>query len=770
MLTYADISAAIAEYDHNKGWISILLEPAHIKALRTYARNSRFPLSAADFVAVGKIILECQVSPTQTSFKTIEKLKGELPNFVTILHKNGLLSNDNLKIAMSFLSDLGDLGIGSLICKLDEVKLLNEDNLNVVFKLDKYRDLRDLVKYRDLVETLIAVAQANLLNVRTFTDVIAHRDVYNLSSIFNLLAKANLLTFDTLDAVLQNTSDHACFHLAVILNSLRVTGALNAINLASVLKHRSLSDLDSALRMTIDHPEPTIAGDEIDLIVKNPFPYHAAHFLHSYEYLKLFTPDHRYQILAHKNFFVVEEATKIMIEAELSTTENLTFVLAHPQSNYIAEAFVRLKHANVLTAENRASITVAENIEQLSKLLRRLHLSNILTQAAFDRLVTNPAFIESLAGCQLERLAAHQFTQAVFDTLFAHYNQANGNVAAAINRMNQYINRDVLDRNDANNQALNAAQNTHTASVHQTVSRSATALKQTYSTVIGNQVDVLIQQILAWSKTLDTSSSSTENSTQTALKRAAAQRAIARICGNDSLDGNYTDHTSQISTRQLLALIWHGIHDEHNRQGSLEDALQQLIEGLYEIQRGYNLDAHGKETNPHQNDLPICSAGTFNKLIEKMVGVLPQASIQMVTKQLASQKLPRVVYEVLINYLKSHPAREKIIDAIEAEDISVVWADIKKMIADKMFEEFGSLYQSKTDSDFINLIGSGVYVEMDDALLAKLKVPSPPTTPSLMATSSSLFHQSSSSSSTSSTSVSEASNDSEVRTKADMGR
>jgi hypothetical protein len=40
-------------------------------------------------------------------------------------------------------------------------------------------------------------------------------------------------------------------------------------------------------------------------------------------------------------------------------------------------------------------------------------------------------------------------------------------------------------------------------------------------------------------------------------------------------------------------LAFTAIHDETKRQGTLEDALALFVEGLYEIQRGDNLNEDG---------------------------------------------------------------------------------------------------------------------------------------------------------------------------------
>ena len=67
-----------------------------------------------------------------------------------------------------------------------------------------------------------------------------------------------------------------------------------------------------------------------------------------------------------------------------------------------------------------------------------------------------------------------------------------------------------------------------------------------------------------------------------------------------------------MNTLELLALSWLAVNDNGVRTGSFDDAKNQFIEGLYEIQRGYNLSEAGVDL--HGSDVFICSGGTFNKV------------------------------------------------------------------------------------------------------------------------------------------------------------
>lgn len=198
----------------------------------------------------------------------------------------------------------------------------------------------------------------------------------------------------------------------------------------------------------------------------------------------------------------------------------------------------------------------------------------------------------------------------------------------------------------------------------------------------------------------------------------AAKNCISRIA--DPVY-TFTDAGSDISLRELLALTFLAIHDDEERIGTVEYAKTQFVEGLCEIQRGYNLSEAGVDQGGE--DQFICSAGSFNKLIEKLQGIHPDCQIRFITTKTASFKLPIVVREEAMRYMKSlaNPntveelqAFTRLISQVKEDGVEVVWDQIKGKVADRMFDEFGSLYRDREDRSFTGLIESGEYVELPD--------------------------------------------------------
>ena len=256
-------------------------------------------------------------------------------------------------------------------------------------------------------------------------------------------------------------------------------------------------------------------------------------------------------------------------------------------------------------------------------------------------------------------------------------------------------------------QNINEAQSTHTSSVHRSVSDSARRLSDRYGEQLkGLHLDMTVDSITTYLSALPAG-----------LINDAAKRCLVRLI---EVQYVYTDTVSNVSTRQLLALSWLAIHDEELRIGSLEDALKQFVEGLYECQRGYNLSDTGID-HLALSDSHICVAGTFNKLVEKLAGIHPDVVIIFITSKLAGIKLPRLVKEEAERYLMETTNPKTASDFVsitsqlvllEKEGISAIWTFIKDKVSARLFEEFGSLYTNEKDQRFIDLIDSGLYTDL----------------------------------------------------------
>ena len=165
------------------------------------------------------------------------------------------------------------------------------------------------------------------------------------------------------------------------------------------------------------------------------------------------------------------------------------------------------------------------------------------------------------------------------------------------------------------------SQSTHTTSVHESVSDSAQALSDRYGQDVIN--DDVTNHISELKSNIEDFS---PNETITSHIHQAAKRGIDRL---ENLDTDFIDHKSQLSIKELITLTLLAGEDENYRLYSFNDYLENMILALYEIQRGYNIE-NGIDDMRDYDDI-ICLGGTFNKIIEKMVGILPDCHIVYIT-------------------------------------------------------------------------------------------------------------------------------------------
>jgi hypothetical protein len=498
------------------------------------------------------------------------------------------------------------------------------------------------------------------------------------------------------------------------------------------------------------------------------------HFMKSYRnsnrfnkfMIKLFLPE-GLGFIAFKQLRLV---TACLDEENIFTEENFNLLLSCDYPEQMLSQFKALNFLNIfgiLESDNRELLKFKRNPEEFAKILVELHQENILTREIKEVLKNHHAprqfsqnlIILSQSGLlnmqNIQLLQVHPYQQTIKNALLAlknaqildqiHLNslfdpnhhlllihRASETIwgripeARLARHWNQLLHsaREQLTYNRTHRleldttiqleifvdhillgnapppqsiQPINNAQSTHTASVHQSVSQSAIKLYQRYAHLIqGPELEHYIQKI---------------RDLILALPNQPIENKAAKNCINRITAPNYVfvDATSDVSIRQLLALSFIAIHDELNRQASLEDAIKQFILGLYEIQRGYNQD-------DIEDDSPICTAGTFNKLIEKLQSIHPDCQIHFISKELAALKLPKVVTSVLKNYLATHSLQTQAYENLKENGIEVLWHDLEPMIIESMFNEFGSLYHHREHPEFKALIANGIWIDISEIL------------------------------------------------------
>ncbi|HEY2567374.1 MAG TPA: hypothetical protein VGH95_06700 [Candidatus Aquirickettsiella sp.] len=293
----------------------------------------------------------------------------------------------------------------------------------------------------------------------------------------------------------------------------------------------------------------------------------------------------------------------------------------------------------------------------------------------------------------------YELTLPILDELIELIQQNNG-----IDLVRRHVNQLLGVRQGDAQHVVNPEQSTHTDSVHFSVSSSAQKLFNRYKNELSDQK---VREIL--NKISDDLANLPDSN-----KKEAAKKCVQRIA--EGSVGTYIDPDSQVSTKQLLILSHLARNDDKNRMGNLEDANKQFIDGLYEIQRGYNLSETGVD-NGQGADKPICSAGTFNKLMEKLHGIHSDVKLLFITKATAALKLPIIVREETHAYLtrlSNSKAINELIDQLQREGVEEIWGKIKPQVEARLFEEFKSLYDNKEDLRFTELVNFGIYAPLGD--------------------------------------------------------
>lgn len=245
---------------------------------------------------------------------------------------------------------------------------------------------------------------------------------------------------------------------------------------------------------------------------------------------------------------------------------------------------------------------------------------------------------------------------------------------------------------------INTKQSTHISSVDRTVAESIVRLKNRY----GGRLSVVEQEqflvdIAAWAQRLDI----------TDARANAAKRAVDSILNGPTI----THEETGVSLKELFVFCWMAIHDAFKRQTSIADALDLLQEGLYELQRGYNLSSQGVDLGG--DDEEVCEPGMFNKLVEKLVGIHSDVEINFITKEVASLKLNAVVKEVALSWYK---ANALLVNGMFNKTYAVepIWNKIREQVKQKMFEDFSSLFLSYDDPEFNAFIDAGIDADVSE--------------------------------------------------------
>jgi beta-phosphoglucomutase-like phosphatase (HAD superfamily) len=129
-------------------------------------------------------------------------------------------------------------------------------------------------------------------------------------------------------------------------------------------------------------------------------------------------------------------------------------------------------------------------------------------------------------------------------------------------------------------------------------------------------------------------------------------------------------------------------------------------------------------------DNPICAAGTFNKLMEKLSGIHADVQVDYITHELASFKFQKLAEEQAIRYLQSLTAAQTAEDYRQVKDLleqlkqdgslERIWDKMKARVQEEVWDEFKVAYAHRPDdARFLALIDNGQYLPSPDLSAVK---------------------------------------------------
>jgi len=637
---------------------------------------------------------------------------------------------------------------------------------------------------RELCDAIILLQKAQVLTQEVFSQIVLHPNLTILLTVLRWVDFIKLCNLENLMQILaypslQDLHDFL-YHLfwtdilgqekfsfllsyanpkklLEVLSRLRATGLGKAEYLRILLEHPKIEDFGSSI-LTLNRHD-LLTPHHFAFIVRDEAPLLCAHNLLALHQAGLWTLPNQEAMLAYPDVASLTGAIAVLANAGILTQENFNYLTNSIGPDSITKAINRLNVAKIASIAN-LSILLTETGKMPAYLLSVLDLFGQLTQENLDTFVKHAEvalLIQGLALLQkakiltkermLELPKQENFVRLIFclKQLFSAGILTRENFSLLNHIAHRYLltieaNTEIWRRIPAaylteenflrlveaskqvhplfalryqRDQILGgfaSIQNTHSRSVHRSVSASAQKLKAGY----GKDLNIA-DNLAALHAFIDTFEPS--------LKHLAAKRCIQRIKDKDF---EYLD-SSGILLSELLALAYLAIADDDKRLGTLMDAKLLLIEGLYEIQRGNNLN-HALVDNG-RNDESICPSGAFNKIMEKLNGMHADVNICFITHASASAKLPMLAKQAAVVYLRSISAPQTldayqtakvIFDKLKEEDcLAYIWPDIREQVSMQIWDEFQEAYtDNPQDPKFKELMDAGIYVGLPEGFAA----------------------------------------------------
>ena len=597
--------------------------------------------------------------------------KPNLLKALRILKKNDLLQDPYYEFVFD-KENFFPVIKAELISKLKNNDALNEQNFNICKKET------NLILRTELINIL----ESNDISLRDNFLTLAAKNIHSLLGVVKYLEKKSLLTEEQITK-LKSVSDNSLKYLINIILLVDELESPDEISLFIVEKSERLRKL---LRSVM------VLKNENYLTVEN------------YRLLStnLHYPDVVFQFAQALVVLRNNQLDDLLWKNEAYNSENplqLVFFLKE------------LNKASLLSDTNLAQIKRINVPPYFLRILKALNRLHGLTEDTFAKLVKLDRVLVSAYPLYEKLSRMKSISLELLSDIFL-ISSEDLDKPTKLEKIEQLLELEGKASLNKPRLSINREQSTHVSSVQFSISQSVKRFLQKYGEhITPSNLEKNFLEITDELKFLV----SDDN-----VKNRAARSALEKIISSS----DYIEPISKLSLRELLVLLWEGIQDDSLRISSLLDAKIQIIEGLYEIQRGGNIDAFGQD-----NGLPdeaICCTGAFNKLVEKLAGIHQFVEIINITPELAATKFPLVVREKATDYLISLEHEQLLLtyDLLKEEGIAFIWKHIAANVQKAMLAEFSPLYQlesGEVTEDFKRLIASHEDLEIDERLLASIK-------------------------------------------------
>jgi hypothetical protein len=755
-----DIHDALTEYDHSEKpwWRKIVGTPTVIKKIKLFATNLSAPpllpdptrqLTDVEMFQFYQLLLPFQSSEDRSYFGWAhdhysggEKFDEYISTYAKSSHGQiaARVFHKNFRVlTLEFLNPLKiSQGMFTTVAKhpknealKDSIKILKENNL---LSETNFTALAQHPNPEKLSKTLKALEDRSLLTQERFdsatghadpeqvamaakprtTDIRSHLATYDLKKGFfrryvfrkdppdiaQLRALVN--TFGNEDRPLTESEDFSIsklFYFPFFSNFDYLNESPENLYVVKPLKNHA--NPEHALLQHLGYFHDLLTPDLFEIFKTNPAPDNIHWVLFNIEHLfpNCMTQEILSLLFKNKNSAQLDTIFLYLHKEKITTPENFAAIvrlLKQPNEASFSSLEYLILQFKFFNQVNFTVIADNPDPDSLRYTLQRFIRLKLLTQADFADAVK----YAHVLGCRSVLSALHKRfknnldgyleTYARMLAFCKTYKGSQENFLPAVLRLIQIGTEVKFDRPG----------NTHTESVHKTASESAVRLLANYGEDINTheKFQIILSEVGQWTKTLS------------GISGEAAQRGLKLL---QMPEANYLDEASQVTVLQLLALFWKAIHDETKRASSttLEEAKSLLSQALYETQRGNNLvlNERGALVDDLQEDNIICIPGAFNKLIEKLFTIHPDAEMQSVTLAGALAKFPIVVQEEASKHLislrktmESDAFGAMVLELKGDGGIDIIWPHIEKAVNSQMMDEYGVLYKTKDFPDGIN--------------------------------------------------------------------